>query len=60
MLGHSAPAETSAMQMRVATIKYPIPLSLRIRTFCVQRGWTLSRFFQTAAEAYLERAGTTG
>jgi hypothetical protein len=41
---------------RTATIRYPIPLARRIRAYCVQHDLTLSRFFELAAELFLEKA----
>lgn len=46
-------AETT---MRTATIRYPIELSIRIRTYCLLHRMTLSEFFAMAARAVLQGA----
>ena len=40
-------------KLRVATIRYPLALSLSIRTYCILQGLTLSEFFKRAAQVLL-------
>jgi hypothetical protein len=41
-------------KLRTATIRYPLALSLSIRTYCILHGVTLSAFFQKAAQLLLD------